>query len=81
MAFKFVPCVWRCTAKSIQNCHIIHRSIIIPQNAGEPTRTNQEVIQALTRAVIGGMGMPRCHDISNFQFWIKISNNSNMSIT
>ena len=55
MAFKFVPCFWRCTAKSMQNSHIFHRSIIIPPNVGEPTRTNQEVIQALTRAIIGGM--------------------------
>ena len=30
------------------------RPILIPPNVGEPTRTNQEVIQALTEAIIGG---------------------------
>ena len=71
MAFKFVSCFWRCTAKSIQNCHIFHRSIIIPPNVGEPTRTNQEVIQALTRAIIGGMRRPRCYDYLKRQCGIK----------
>ena len=55
MAFKVVSGIWRCTAKSIQKCQIPYRSIIIPPNVGEPTRTNQEVIQALTQAIIGGM--------------------------
>ena len=55
MAFKVVSGIWRCTARSIQKCHIPHRSIIIPPNVGEPTRTNQEVIQALTQAIIGGI--------------------------
>ena len=55
MAFKFGQKVWRCssTIKSIQN--VTRRCIIIPADIGEPTRTNQEVIQALTCGVIGGI--------------------------
>ena len=57
MAFKFGQGVWRCgsTIKSIPNVHVARRCIIIPPNIGEPTRTNQEVIQALTCGVIGGI--------------------------
>ena len=55
MAFKFGQCFWRCTLKPIQNYSVPHRCIVVPPNVGEPTRTNQEVIQALTRAIIGGM--------------------------
>ena len=57
MAFKFGQKVWRCssTIKSMQNVHVTRRCIIIPADIGEPTRTNQEVIQALTCGVIGGI--------------------------
>ena len=57
MAFKFGQKVWRCssTIQSIQNVNVTRRCIIIPADIGEPTRTNQEVIQALTCGVIGGI--------------------------
>ena len=54
MAFKLGQKVWRCTAMSMQNAYIPQRCIVIPPNVGEPTRTNQEVIHDLTRAIIGG---------------------------
>ena len=55
MAFKFGQGFWRCTLKPLKNSFVSHRCIVVPPNVGEPTRTNQEVIQALTRAIIGGM--------------------------
>ena len=55
MAFRFSLTLGRCTFKSMQNACVPHRCIVIPPNVGEPTRTNQEVIHALTTAIIGGM--------------------------
>ena len=54
MALKFGKGVLRSIATPMQNAKIAHRCIITPPNIGEPTRTNQEVIYDLTRAIIGG---------------------------
>ena len=54
MAFKLGQRVWHSSVKSIQNVNVTKRCIITPPNVGEPTRTNQEVIRDLTRAIIGG---------------------------
>ena len=55
MALKLGRCFWQCSLKPIQTLALPQRFIVIPPNSGEPTKTNQEVIKALTQAVIGGM--------------------------
>ena len=60
MAFKLSQRVWQCTVRSMQNTSIPKRSIIVPPNTEEPTRTNQEVIHDLTRAIIGGKNVSIC---------------------
>ena len=54
MAFKLGQRVWHSSVRSFQNVNVTKRCIITPPNVGEPTRTNQEVIRDLTRAIIGG---------------------------
>ena len=53
MAFTFMRTLRKYGPKVMSNS-AARRCIVVPPNSGEPTRTNQEVIQALTQAIIGG---------------------------